>query len=265
MATLPDIDDSAVSIMAWWNALEAGATSIDPVDAIDYQPIDSWEPYDNGVTGQLTDSIGGNTIHFRVKTDGWVVVWIETDDPIDEDRILKDRDNFSTGPRPVRHNRLKDHIENIREQLGNPGEFVASDVGLYFYDYPDATHLGLWKLDNTNDSATQTAAVSLTDTSELHNLIGIGAVEIENESSGVGYTGGTSIRFNGTTVLSYSTELRDDEDPRSTWDRADLATDQLDKYVFYEFSVANSTEQHDVRVDAQGTLFAFYEIPEESA
>ena len=268
MPVMPDLVEDDLTVFAWWNALEAGATSIDPVDALDYQPIYSWEPFDNGIQGELTDSIDGHPIRFRVKTDGWVVCWIEADTEIDVERTLLNYDEQG-GPDLLPNNRLADHIENIRTELGSPGNYNPEDTGLFFYDHEAATEIGIWdkevSIDSSDepDTIEETPAISLTDQVDMHHLVAVGHTwaDIGSYSSD---GGGGTIQFDGETILDSMDTV--DNEVIEHWDRLDiLATLTLESYQFYTFSVAAHKDGGSSDASASGALFAFYEITGESA
>jgi len=78
MADLSDLDTTQIGIIAFWNALDhrvvAGIGDVDPTDCIAI--FDGYDVYDNGIEGYK--ALGsGRYFHARVKTDGWIVAWID--------------------------------------------------------------------------------------------------------------------------------------------------------------------------------------------
>lgn len=89
MAELPDIDTSNVSHIAYFNAIDdGGVTTIDPEEVTSAPGIQDYTLYDNGLEGtfnlqetyddiSLADSTVFPEATFRVKSDGWMVVYLD--------------------------------------------------------------------------------------------------------------------------------------------------------------------------------------------
>lgn len=79
--SLPDIDTTSVSFIAYWNILEQGANDSgpdtwDPSSVTTYGAVNSYSSYSNGVEGSLSLGSGRNAT-FRTKDDGWMVVYLD--------------------------------------------------------------------------------------------------------------------------------------------------------------------------------------------
>jgi len=164
MANLPDLNPAEIGIIAFWNALDHwngnGEQSIDPTDCIGV--FDEYEVYDNGIQGWKS-LVSGRHFNARVKTDGWMVAWIDrtntfaypskTSGEFGEDahkgyydilyNWLSSGSNISSSQTTLSY-----LISQLYNALSNKGDFNYSDadVGHYCYEYPDATVITLISL-----------------------------------------------------------------------------------------------------------------------
>jgi len=170
MANLPDLNPAEIGIIAFWNALDhwkgTGVQSIDPTDCIGV--FSSYDVYDNGIEGYIDPKAKGwggtgRHINVRVKSDGWMVAWIDRTNtfsypnkPIDEfgenahkgyydilyDWLKYDSNISST------QTTLSYLISKLYGALSNKADFDYSDedVGHYCYEYPDANVMTLLSL-----------------------------------------------------------------------------------------------------------------------
>jgi len=151
MAELPDIDTTQVGLLSYWNALDHGVSSIDPSEVLTESTIKSYDQYDNGVEGVLTLSYASGDAQFRVKTDGWFVVWIDrtkqfgTSSP---GRGFRDviRWKHDSTPNPsLPRTTFSEAMNRLHAELSNSSSitFNHSDTGIYCYEYTGATTLTL--------------------------------------------------------------------------------------------------------------------------
>jgi hypothetical protein len=167
MSDLPDLDTSQVGVVAYWNAKsQGGVNQIDPLEPANDGWVNSYTAYDNGIEGTLTAMVEGRSqrdMKFRVKTDGWMLVWVDQTDTdfrySDEEygvgyRILADVIRWSywewdagnwPGEPDAQANLAATALDNLRDNFSNSGTmtFNFSDVGLYSYKHPDATTMAV--------------------------------------------------------------------------------------------------------------------------
>jgi len=177
MADLPDVDQSTVSFLAFWNAISDGeADSVDPSEVTSASRITSTTSYDNGVEGDYTLK-NSRTARWRVKTDGWFVVWLDRTHDLSNNRDdhdilywngVKDIPDTDTYPsvgqteRPdLQQNAMADAIQDLQSQLSNSASitFNHTDVGLNNYERSEATTTTM-----LNDRLGATTTLSLTAT-----------------------------------------------------------------------------------------------------
>lgn len=181
MSTLPDLDPGGVSFLAYWNAIDqGGVSSIEPAEVTSAGIVNETTLYDNGVTGTFSISETGTPEgRFRVKNDGWFVAYVDRsatyDTQVQEPNIDAIRGPWdiingwtniseSTAPPPgdLQNDNLERTINALYSQLPNAGSITynVSDVGLYNYEYPDATtitHLSASTNDNVSAGFTYTS------------------------------------------------------------------------------------------------------------
>lgn len=176
MAELPDIDTSNVSFLAYWNALDHGVSAIDPEEITSLGRISEYTFYDNGIEGRLSPPRGA---YFRVKSDGWVVVWM--DRSASSTTMTNDRSAVS-GPWDMmmpfsqfgsvtpREDGIFDAVQSIQSQFSNSDEitFNFADVGLYNYEHTDATTLSVFGSSHSDNNANVSGSLSYTDTTTRH-------------------------------------------------------------------------------------------------
>lgn len=138
MAPLPDLNERFVAQLSWWNALDHGAKSLDPVNLLNYNGVESWEAYDNGIDGSLQRH---PALQFRAKTDGYIITYLdETYADINPEDFLSE---FSSGTEPdLTKTMLSEEINALRQEADNPSKmnFKHSQVGLSNLRYPDMNH-----------------------------------------------------------------------------------------------------------------------------
>jgi len=194
--TLPGLDTAGISVLAFWNHLDNGGTSIDPATASN--AFDTYEEYSNGIEGTISvtyTSIGARTFRARVKDDGWIICWL---DDTETYNIQVSRSNARpdcTGPWDMMNDWtaartnvspnqdfLFQTISSIKSALSSSGESTLSrsDVGYWNYLAPDATNFT-----QTGKSA-QTADFEVTPTSSttLHEYYVTGTDLLDGSQTG---------------------------------------------------------------------------------
>jgi len=161
MADLSDLDTTQIGIIAFWNALDhravPGIGDVDPTDCIAI--FDSYDVYDNGIEGYK--ALGsGKYFHARVKTDGWIVAWIDrTNTFAYPNKSAADFGegahsgyydilyNWSTSSTNISttYTTLSYLLSLLYAALSNSADFTftASNVGHYCYSHPLASVLTL--------------------------------------------------------------------------------------------------------------------------
>ena len=157
MATLPDLPTQDVGVMAYYNINDAGSLEFDVTDALTISSIASYRQYDNGILANYIisqNSRPDRTVNVRVKSDGWIVVWVEDDTNYyglnysgsDLVRNLMDlitdwtRGGGDDGLGNSPYSRV---ISNIVNTLDPNVDYDVSDVSLYTYAYPNATNFNV--------------------------------------------------------------------------------------------------------------------------
>lgn len=163
--TLSDIDTSQVSFIAFWNAIDSGGVSdIDPTEVTSEPNIQDFTLEDNGVDITYQDPTLGHARQYnaRVKEDGWFVVWIDR-----SATFAVNQGNETAGPWDVlnnwtrggtaalNQNILERTINRLQAELSNSGSITydPADVGLYNFEYPDATTMTVLAHDEGSDGS----------------------------------------------------------------------------------------------------------------
>lgn len=170
MSDLPDIDTSEVSWLGYWNAIEdGGAPSINPEDALDTAGLAEVDIYDNGWEATIDGdemSVSGITNHkLRIKEDGWIVCYFpfrgDYDSGFDSSELAIQSSMsyyWDEGALPSEHgiidnwqssytnldSTIWDTISRVAGNLDVSTSRNREDMGLYNYNYPDATHRSLF-------------------------------------------------------------------------------------------------------------------------
>jgi len=163
MASLPDLDTNNISFISYWNAIDSGGLAdISPEEVLSDNNIQEYTLYDNGVEGTYR-ILTGRDVGFRVKNDGWFAVYIDrterfklnvgfSDTPAPNSELVDIRGPWdiandwtitNDATTDVVQNALERAINSLQSQLSNSGSvnYDVPDVGLYNYEYPDATTL----------------------------------------------------------------------------------------------------------------------------
>lgn len=173
MATLPDLSTGDIGFIAYWNAIDQGGVGdIEPDEVLNSSLVNSHTIYDNGIEGDadLDLSYNNDTVTFRVKEDGWMVVYMDRTNEFNQNvsnggsvsnwvNIISDwSESFGGGElnNPISQNRLTYVLDDLRQQFTNSGSMTYndSDVSLYNYEYSTSTTVSLLlKQDNSNFTA----------------------------------------------------------------------------------------------------------------
>jgi len=202
---LPDLEPTDIGIIAFWNALDhwlgTGEKSIDPIDCASV--LDSYDVYDNGIQGWK--ALGsGRHINARVKSDGWMIAWIDRTNSFAYPS--KSTDNFGAtahkgyydilwnwitgGNISSTKTTLSHLISLLYNALSNKDDFgyVDEDVGHYCYEYPDANVL------------------TLTD---IYTYVYGCCYKTSSKTGYIQYTGGTTLYYAAVTAYTSATNKSD--------------------------------------------------------
>lgn len=162
MAELPDLDTTEVGILGYWNALDDGAEEVDPTEVVDWDRLSTYGQYDNGVVGSAMgestvvfqdESWDWREVNFRVKTDGWILAWLDRTNEFAKDLKRGDDEKPSgyydliypwTYPRQDDIRLPESTLSHVISRLGElttPNEHTPDEVGYYSYEYPDADQI----------------------------------------------------------------------------------------------------------------------------
>jgi hypothetical protein len=181
--TLPDLKQSGVSFIAFWNQLDNGAGAIDPPTASD--AFDTVSEYSNGIQGEIAVNYGGwktANVRARVKDDGWIVAWFPDYDIPDvrkgggvapNDALLLGNlksDNFSSAG----ENTLERVVNTIRSSLSSSGSatYNPTDVGLYNFNAGGGTNYTTVYQSERDSGITSTLEPSSSTTIYLSAAVG---------------------------------------------------------------------------------------------
>jgi len=208
MSDIPDLDTTSVGYIAYWNALDHGIPDIDPIEVTSSGNVGSYTVYDNGVTGDY-QLLTGRTASFRVKEDGWMVVYIDDTESLGQgtgnqsDRygqfsvandwsfVNNEKQEYIDAPAvTISNNTLSAAIYDLSQELSNSGSlnFNHSDVGLYNYTVSDADTTTLTEAAKSNDFSRidKSLRFSYTDTTDIKKATGTLAFHgFPNASDGV--------------------------------------------------------------------------------
>jgi len=234
MSDLPDLSTVDVGHIVYWNILDdGGVNDFDPEEVTSSGRITSYTVYDNGVEGEIQlaaeavdvdqngSAPGGK---FRVKSDGWFVVWVDDGANFDQyisttgDQYARsipypssltgwwdgfpqvfgwDDGGYTAGE--VDKSAMAKTIGHLTNQLSNSGAvtFNIADAGLYFYGNEDATNI-TW----LSHHAPQENNVSFTHTSgmDIYRAVAFGVVGVGSDPAGK--TGFEGIEFASTVTAT---------------------------------------------------------------
>lgn len=197
MADLPDLDTTAISFVAFWNAIDQGGVdAIDPEDCLSDGAIQEYTLYDNGWEGEYTLPGTGNDATVRVKSDGWFVAYLDRTEVYTQTvgdpsnipgpwDVLFDWTNPSSTVSDLENNTLERSINALAQELDNWDDilYVDSDVGLYDYWVSDADEYVLFS-DHINDQGSTVELGFLYSSKVIHKAVVAGALQLASGSSG---------------------------------------------------------------------------------
>ena len=146
-----------MSYIAYFNAVtQGGASSISPSDVLSSGSVTSSTTHDNGIEGEISPQTSAfrSTIQFRVKSDGWIVAYIDRRlnlaqvtgtqanviGPWDVLGYGADTGDASAEVKNVNNTELAYVIEHLISQLSNSGSvtYTRGDEALFNYEYASA-------------------------------------------------------------------------------------------------------------------------------
>lgn len=147
--TLPDLPVDEVALCGYYNLIHHGGLPNDKefdetkVTNADRAIISTY--WDNGVEGEF-DGFNGSTLKFRVKDDGWVIIWYEDHalDAFNEtgvwNLIPEWKSGFRGGWTSIKNNNLERAIRTMLQELSvwDLIQYEATDVGLFSFAFPQA-------------------------------------------------------------------------------------------------------------------------------
>lgn len=153
MVDLPELNDSQIGFIQYWDFLSHGASTIEPTEALSYDSINTYEQFDNGVQGTLEHNFargGSREFNWRVVNNGWILTWMGRENSFNTD--VTDRSNLngywdliddwtSNTPQTFPVTTLSNQINNLRQELPNSSdsEFNYTEVGIHNFDYDNAS------------------------------------------------------------------------------------------------------------------------------
>jgi hypothetical protein len=151
---LPDLPTQNIGFVAYYNVIDQTTVgSIDVSEVTNDPSVNAVDAYDNGVDITSYTLINGRDANARVKSDGWMIAWIDRSNSFgtrenDPDNVRgyndlsagwKDDGELDIGIK----NSLDQAIESMKNQFSNSGQidqdFDIDDIGLYNYEYENAT------------------------------------------------------------------------------------------------------------------------------
>lgn len=215
MADLPDIDTSQVSFIGYWNAIDdGGVPDIDPSEVTSDSSVISYDAYDNGVEGEYS-LLDSNTATFRVKNDGWFVLYKDRTETFDTETEAELPGPWDVMYRwaeaevatELQQNAFDYAMQSLQSELSNSGSitFNFGDTGLYNYEYPNATNTSLFNA-NPGDGGGGSFRFSYTSNTDIKWAVATARHDDDaNSFSGsTSFVGDTSVTLTDTSQLSGS-------------------------------------------------------------
>jgi hypothetical protein len=206
MSTLPDLESENVGMCAFWNAVDQSTLdSINPSSAATASNANTTEVYDNGVQGEWDLEGNSNVGGYRVKSDGWIIVWVTSDDNavygIDDSSVtgqvdmIEAWDNVGGGTSTDALTQgINDLASNLDQWATIQPYYNAGDIGFYSFDFTNAN--GYTYFRSTSQSG---ADVTKTDGTEILLWEVYGQLQY----------GGTTINMDSIEVANSGPSLRD--------------------------------------------------------
>lgn len=194
MSTLPDLDVSDVSIIAYYNVIDQN-TDVDEIDAgsaLDYGGLDTYTLYDNGWTGTI-DGPTSLDIDVRLKNDGWLVMYLGTEreygaDVGSEEDLKTEAAITGFGSVSTTSNEFTDNIEGILDELDSSDDIIydGGDESIYSFDHPDATTLALFGKSTTSQDS---GSITVNETTEIELAVISGDAPDDSTAEGTDFNG----------------------------------------------------------------------------
>jgi len=247
MATLPDLDPTSISHIAFYNVKEQNGlddSQWDPSDFTSIGGLQSFDIYDNGIDGiiDIGSVIQGGryTTNIRVKNDGWVIMYDNTDtdyygitvfsDGTDAE-ITGDYNFFGVGLDEVDFNEPNDGVFSAFTTAISDAGYTAPSpapgetlVGYYSYDHESAANISLI---NSGSSIEFT----YTDTVNLLELSGF----FKQENGG--------IQIGGQSAITVDNQKNLNEDDMAWGMTAELVNEEATGATFDISTVSNTSHQ----------------------
>ena len=216
MSTLPDLDEASINGIVFYNLKEENGiadSDWDPMDFSSYGRIDNYTIYDNGIDGTIKspekifygdgETNGYYYPRFRVKNDGWIIVYDDTDSTyygssiIDSGgQTLQGEYNFYgsgfESPTNGISSWAQDYMTGLITSGGysDPTSFSGTTYGWYDYNYENASNLTIiYAGDGLNFSYTDTITLDSLDVygDGDNPRVEVAGSEILSPTSGAGY------------------------------------------------------------------------------
>lgn len=213
MSDLPDLNETQISVIAYWNATDHGVDSIDPSDVTSWGNITNQTVYDNGLEGEYDLGEPSSKTYFRVKNDGWIITWSERGENYQQ--RVRDDNSWAQGIYSLAWNwyGYKEHnadnatkwsvnvlprgIQGLQSQLQNSASitFNYGDVGHYSYEHPDATAVSAFNV--WGEYENMTGSFNYTEGTDLHYLVAAGGASNWDSHSAATFEGQTLAAASG--------------------------------------------------------------------
>lgn len=204
MATLPDLDTASVGTIAYYNLVDDAGfpTDFDPTDVTSDGDIIQYTIYDNGLDGTY-DSPTGREVNFRVKSDGWYMVWIDRTNTYERNGADPDevRGRWDFAQDWTTSNSNSDFVNNTLERVINSlanqsdhydGEmYDATQVSYYDYEHSDAA--GITGFSGTSYGNSDTYGLVFTDGTEIYEYSLAASVQVDSGDGGTCWFEGVEI------------------------------------------------------------------------
>lgn len=137
--TFDDLQTATIGMVAYWNAYDHGADDIDPIQYADHSTVEEYTQATNGLEGTI--SRRNNEFHFRIKTDGWIMVWLDIVEEFGSNPYgLFDTLNWNVSY-TYPDTDLAAYIDSMAGECVTGASVAKTEIGYYSYHYPDAPYL----------------------------------------------------------------------------------------------------------------------------
>ncbi len=130
-----ELDTSQIKLMAYYQVPET-AIDLNEAKNVGVAITDSTEQYFEGMISvwQLTGDDYESTVHVRVRTDGWIVTWLDLDDSLKDLPLWEANANTN-----ITTTALAQAINDIA--TASSTTYDPAEVKYYSYQYPNATNV----------------------------------------------------------------------------------------------------------------------------